>query len=107
MIFQLNEAEVGDWDSFQVRNIGLAVQKQMATRFGGDAAKMRKTASNLVAGALGVSTASWNRTQLGVFSDFSVLLSLISDLDKWSQIEKQGVVLIIKAKAGLDEVVAH
>ena len=103
MIFQLNEAEVGDWDSFQVRNIGLAVQKRMATRFGGDAAKMRKTASNLVTSALGLSTASWNKTQLGVFSDFSVVLSLISDLDKWNQIEKQRVVLIIKAKAGLDE----
>ena len=103
MIFQLNEAEVGDWDSFQVRNIGLAVQRRMATRFGGDASKMRKTAENLVASALGVSSASWNKTQLGVFSDFSVVLSLISDLDKWSQVEKQGVVHIIKAKAGLDE----
>jgi hypothetical protein len=103
MIFQLNVAEVGDWDSFQVRNIGLAVQRRMATRFGGDALKMRKTASNLVASALGVSTASWNNTQLGVFSDFSVVLSLISDLDKWGQVERQGVVRIIRAKAWLDE----
>ena len=103
MIFQLNEAEAGDWDSFQVRKIGLAAQRRMATRFGGDARKMRTTTSNLVARALGVSTASWNSIQLGVFSDFSVVLSLISDLDKWGQAEKQGVVRIIQAKAGLDE----
>ena len=103
MILELNDAEAGDWDSFQVRNIGLAVQKRMATRFGGDARKMRTTASNLVAGALGLSTASWNKTQLSVFSDFSVVLSLISDLDRWGQVEKQDVVRIIHAKAGLDE----
>jgi hypothetical protein len=103
MIFQLNEAEAGDWDSFQVRNIGLAMQRRMATRFGGDAPKMRKTASKLVASALGVSTASWNKTQLGVFTDFAVVLSLISDLDKWGPVEKRGVVRIIQAKAGLDE----
>jgi len=103
MIFQLNEAEVGDWDSFQVRNIGLAVQRRMATRFGGDAPKMRKTASNLVASALGVSTSSWNKTQLGVFSDFSVVLSLISDMDKWEKAEKELLFRIIQAKASAEE----
>jgi hypothetical protein len=103
MIFQLNDAEAGDWDSFQVRNIGLAVQKRMATRFGGDAAKMREATTKLVARSLGMSVSTWNKTQLSVFSDFSVVLSLISDLDKWGQVEKQRVVHIIKAKAGLDE----
>jgi hypothetical protein len=103
MIFQLNEAETGDWDSFQARNIGLAVQRRMATRFGGDALKMRMTASNLVASALCVSTASWNKTQLGVFSDFSVVLSLIPGLDGWKNAEKEHLFRIIQAKASAEE----
>ncbi len=103
MILELSEAEGGDWDSFQVRNIGLAVQRRMATRFGGDARKMRAASTKLVAHWLGVSAARWNQTQLRVFSDFSVTLSLIPDLDKWSQVEKQGVVSIIQAKASSEE----
>src|SRR5688500_10093564 len=44
MIFEMNESTRGAWDRFQMRRIGLSVQHRMATRFGGDAQKMRAAA---------------------------------------------------------------
>src|SRR6185436_6463027 len=41
MIFEMDTTKAGDWDRFQVRNIGLAVQRQMAARHGGDARRFR------------------------------------------------------------------
>jgi hypothetical protein len=103
MIFQLNDTQAGDWDSFQVRNIGLAVQRRMATRFGGDASKMREATIKLVGRSLGMSMASLSKTQLGVFSDFSVVLSLIPGLDDWKNAEKENLLRIIQAKANAQE----
>ena len=42
MIFELNEAGRGDWDQFQVRNIGFKVQRRMAREFAGDPERVRK-----------------------------------------------------------------
>ena len=45
MIFELEKSDSGlasgDWDRFQVRNIGLAVARLMARKFEGDAVRMR------------------------------------------------------------------
>ncbi len=38
MFFEFGSAQPGQWDSFSTRNLGLAVQREMATRFNGDAA---------------------------------------------------------------------
>ena len=103
MIFELNETQAGDWDRFQIRKTGLAVQRCMATKFRGDAQTMRRATTKTVAHALGMNTASWNKTQLNVFCDFSVVLSLISDLKEWSTVEKRDVVRVIEAKASKDE----
>jgi hypothetical protein len=103
MIFQLNPEQRGDWDRFQVRKIGLAVQKRMAAKFDGDAQKIRHAATTLVAQTLGVSTASWTSAQLKVFSDFSVVLSLIPRLNEWSSVEKEDAVRVVQAKASNDE----
>ena len=64
---------------------------------------MRRATTKTVAHALGMNTASWNKTQLNVFCDFSVVLSLISDLKEWSTVEKRDVVRVIEAKASKDE----
>jgi hypothetical protein len=103
MIFEFNQKQAGDWDRFQIRNVGLAVQRHMATRFRGDAQAMLGAAAKTVARTLGMSTASLNETQLKVFSYFSVVLSLIPDLDEWSTVEKRNMVRIIQAKASSDE----
>lgn len=103
MIFELDESAVGNWDRFQVRGIGLAVQRRMAARFGGDAQKMRAASVERVSGTLGVRLREWGEVELSTLSDFAVVLDLIPDLDRWSDSERQAVVGIIQAKAGADE----
>ena len=103
MIFELEESTVGDWDGFQVRHLGLAVQRRMAARFGGDAKRIRAASVEKVARALGIRLREWREVELSALSDFAVVLDLIPDLNRWSDSEKQAVLRIIQAKAGADE----
>lgn len=103
MIFELDESRIGDWDRFQVRGIGLAVQRRMAARFGGEAQKIRAASVEKVARALGISKREWSELELSALSDFAVVLDLVPDLSRWSDIESEAVVEIIRAKAGVDE----
>jgi hypothetical protein len=93
----------GDWDRFQVRNIGLAAQRRMAAKYRGDAERFRREAIRELARTLGVRTDDWRRTEFEVFCDFAVTLSLVDDLREWDQGEKQALLKIIRAKAGSDE----
>ncbi len=97
MIFELEQDKTGDWDRFQVRKLGFAVQRRMADRFGGQAERSRAEAERKVRLALGL------RGEIAALSDFAVVLDLVANLDSWSVAEKQGMVRIIRAKAGADE----
>ena len=103
MIFELDKTKTGDWDRFQVRNLGFAVQRRMAAQFKGDAEKIRSESVNAVSRVLGISKSQWRGAELTAFSDFAVVLAQISDLNQWSNVEKQQAVRIIQAKAGADE----
>jgi hypothetical protein len=103
MILQLNKEQKGDWDRFQLRNIGLAVQQRMSREFGGDAERMRAAAVRRVEQILGIRAASFNKTQLRVFSDFAVVLLLVSDLKRWAGEERKLLLRIIRAKATADD----
>ena len=89
MIFELDQTRQGDWDRFQLRNIGFAVQRLMAAKFGGDANRMRSYAAKFVQNTLGI-------TSIG---DLPVALLLINDLKGWSADDKNLLREIIKAKA--------
>jgi hypothetical protein len=103
MLLELPHEGQSRWDSFRIRNVGLAVQRRMASRFGGDAAKFRRTSVKEVARALRVRPEDWKRAEQLAFADFAVVLSLIPDLARWTQTEKRDVARIIRAKAGADE----
>jgi hypothetical protein len=103
MIFELDANQQEDWDRFQVRNIGMRVQKRMAQAFSGDASLMRKKTLNTVAGALNVESSQLNKSQQQAFSDFALVLSLVRDLREWDEHEKRQLISIIRAKAGVDE----
>jgi len=103
MIFELDQGLVGDWDRFQVRNIGFAAQRQMAARFNGDAEKMREASTKSLKEALRIRTRSWRETELTALRDFAVVSAMIRDIDKWTKAEKQQLVQIIQAKSGRDE----
>src|SRR5258706_8912256 len=60
MVFELEDAggslglsKPGDWDRFQVRNIGLAVQRRMAATNGGDAEEFQSAASKELMDVIG------------------------------------------------------
>ena len=96
MIFELDKTSSGDWDRFSVRNVGLAVQRRMAARHGGNAENFKSAAVKKLTRAIG--------TQGDVpFGDFAVALSLLEGLGEWSTAEKDALVKVIRAKAGLDE----
>ena len=107
MILELDSSagkpKPGDWDRFQVRNIGLTVARLMADRFAGDAKKFRLAAVDGLTRELGLNTNDWQETKLSVLSDFAVALSLVEDLTRWNEVEKEALVRIIRAKATSDE----
>lgn len=107
MIFELdkslNKPTPGDWDRFQVRNIGLRVQRRMAERYKGEAERMRSETAKALTGMLGIGMRLWQEVEWSALSDFAVTLSLVEDLHRWSEDEKRGLVRIIKTRAGTDE----
>jgi len=107
MIFELektsDKSSVGDWDRFSVRNIGLAVARRMGSKFDSEAQRFRGEAIKTLNTALGLSRKDWREVELPALSDFAVTLSLVEDLHRWSDNEKQALVRVVRAKGGLDE----
>ncbi|MFL6227638.1 MAG: hypothetical protein ACJ741_02535 [Pyrinomonadaceae bacterium] len=96
-------ARGGEWDSFRVRHIGLAVQRRMAREFGGDAEKIRAASVAEVLRAVDARHARFDEDERRALSNLALPLALIPDLARWTPAEKQAAVAIIRAKAGRDE----
>jgi len=103
MVFELERRNTGDWDQFHHRNVGLAVQRRMAAKRGGDAEKFRSEGVTQLTSALGIGVNVWPKTGLSALNDFAVTLTLVADLREWSDAEKRALVRIIRAKSGSDE----
>ncbi len=103
MVFELDETTSDEWDRFQVRKIGITVQRRMAAKHGGDAEKFRSAAAKELTHATGMRADVWPKAALTALHDFAVTLSLVGDLREWSAAEKRALVKVIRAKAGLDE----
>src|SRR5208337_264543 len=56
VFYDLPASEVGAWDTFSTRNIGLRVNRRMARKFGGDASRMRDHSRRELERLLGVSS---------------------------------------------------
>jgi hypothetical protein len=96
-------ATPGEWDRFQVRNIGLCVNRRMAREFDGDAQKIRDASQAEVARSLDARGAKFNAAERRAFSNLALVLALVPDLARWTDVEKRDAVRIIRAKAGADE----
>jgi hypothetical protein len=103
VVYEMPGSQIGAWDRFQMRNLGFAVQKLMADRFGGNAAAIRKAAKGRVARALGVRPERWSPSEVRAFEDYALALALIPDLGRWAKDEKNSLVRIIRAKAQASE----
>lgn len=93
MIFELDKNRRGDWDRFQIRKLGFAVQRMMCERFNGDAERMRAHAAKVLRDILGTEDAS----------DLAVSLLLIPELRIWTSEEKELLSRIVEAKFSTDE----
>jgi hypothetical protein len=91
------------WDNFRIRNVGLAVERRMASHAGGDAEKLRRASRQRVARALNVRVEDWKSPEQRAFDDLALVLALIPDLARWTEDEKRAAAHIIRAKAGADE----
>ena len=100
LTFEMPGKTGGAWDRFQIRNLGIAVQRRMAKEFGGEAAAIRKASVDAVSRALGIQTRKETSQAL---SDLALVLGLIPDLNRWSTKEKNSVTRIIRARNGADE----
>lgn len=120
---ELPGSEVGAWDTFSTRNIGLRVNRRMAREFGGDAVRMRDHArralervldvkiaglktDDVKSGGLrsgGASTSSWTPLEKAAFEDFALVLARVPGLRAWTREEKEDLVRIIRAKAKPNE----
>jgi hypothetical protein len=98
LIYELPGTKGGAWDRFQIRNLGLAVQRRMAGDFAGDANAIRKASVNTIAKVCGTI-----RRESATFSDLALVCALIPNLSHWSAATKQELARVISAKSGADE----
>jgi hypothetical protein len=103
VLFEAPGTTRGGWDSFHVRNLGLAVARRMAERPGLNAERLRHTSSAHAAHALGIDTHAFDEETRHAFENLSLLLALVPDLARWTENEKHAVLNIVRAKAGADE----
>lgn len=95
-------AHAGVWDRFQVRNVGLAVQRRMAREFDGDAQRMRGHSLDFVERALGVELPDFPDKERIVLENLALVLAMIP-MGEWKSADQQLTTRIIQAKAGGDE----
>ena len=103
VFFELPGSEVGAWDSFSTRNIGLAVNRRMGREFGGGSDRMREETMAAVSKVLGIETSAISEEERRCFSNWGTLLGLVPDLQQWTTHEKEQMRKIVKAQGGPDE----
>jgi hypothetical protein len=108
VFYELPGSEVGEWDKFSTRNIGLRVNRRMARDFGGDAVFMREHSRRgleriLFPKSSGVSTSSWTPLEKAAFENFALVLADMRRWREWTREEKEDLVRVIRAKAKRDE----
>jgi hypothetical protein len=103
LVFDGAGASGRDWDRFAIRALGLAVQRRMAARFGGDARRIRRASTAAVAHALGVDPGGWSARERAAFGEWALVLALVPDLARWTAAEKRAVASVVRAKAAGEE----
>lgn len=103
VFYELPGSDVGAWDRFSTRNIGLRVNAHMARKFGGDARRMRAASARRAAKILSVDTSKWSALEKISFENIATALALVRDLSTWTREEKDALVKIIRAKTARDE----
>ena len=102
MLFEMPGVNVGAWDRFRIRNVGLAVQRRMASEFDSNAQRMRTHSVDFVERALEMRVGDLSPGGRIVFENLAIALAM-TPIDEWKTADKQLAARIIQAKAGADE----
>jgi len=105
VFYDLPGTEVGAWDTFSTRNIGLRVNQRMARKFGGDARLVRERSTRALERTLNISTATWPSLDKAAFESLALVLAEVPGLSTWNREEKEGLIRVIRAKAKPDEMI--
>lgn len=107
MLFETSPPEGGRaghaWDRFEVRNVGLAVQRRMAERYAGNADAMRAASVATIERVLDIDTSGWGEAARHLIEGFALVLAMIPGIGRWSASEKHLAARIVQAKARGDE----
>jgi hypothetical protein len=103
VFYELPGSEIGAWDKFSTRNIGLRVNRHMARNFGGDAVRMREHSKRTLEEILGGRTRSWTPLEKVAFENFALVLTEVANLRAWTKKETKDLLEIIRAKAKPNE----
>ncbi len=103
VFYDLPGTEVGAWDQFSTRNIGLRVNQRMAREFGGDAQRMQVQMRSALERSLGVGTSTWRPLEKIAFDNFALALGDIPELRGWTRNDQVRLVEIIRSKSKPDE----
>jgi hypothetical protein len=93
----------GPWDTFSARNLGLRINRRMSREFNGDSEKIRQASTAAVTQALNLNPASWTPLQKHSLENWSLVLSEIPNLSRWTRNEKDQLIKIIRAKSAPNE----
>jgi len=102
VFYELPGSDVGAWDRFSTRKIGLGVNREMARDFDGDVDSMRVDSRRSLERALGVSTSNWKPLEKAAFDNFALALGE-HDLRAWTAEEKTSLLGVIRAKTAPNE----
>jgi hypothetical protein len=101
--YELPGSDAGAWDGFSTRNVGLRVVRRMGQEFGGDGRRFREASVKSLARVLNTRVPG-KGSERTAFENFAMVAALIPGLRLWSSPEKRGLLEIIRAKSGADEV---
>jgi hypothetical protein len=103
VFYEFPGSEIGAWDSFSTRKIGMKVNQRMAREFGGSSERMRQASSKWLANVLNVQPASLQPLERASFENFAVALSLVPGVASWNRQERYSLERIIRAKSSANE----
>ena len=103
VFYEFGDGPRGLWDSFSIRNIGFAVERRMARKFGGDPVAMRKADVAALAKKPSLDVEKLSPLEHSALADFAILLALAPEVARWTGSELRGLARIIRAKAGASE----
>lgn len=98
MVYESDPRCQGDWDQFRLRNVSLAIEREVAARFGGDRGRWRRHLLSRLGDLLSLEEADIRRAE-----GLAAAVALIHDLDRWPEPGRRSLAGIVQAKGGADE----